>query len=93
MAAGMVAAIVIAGAHWRYHPTISVRHSPVASPDPHRILAIVPLIADQRYYGEDPGRFRGAYGAVGANGPPKPRMRIAKIRCPKDIPNVKPTMT
>jgi hypothetical protein len=30
----------------------------MTSPEPRRILAVVPLIPDQRYYGEDPARLR-----------------------------------
>ena len=67
--------------------------SPGVPPEPRRRLAVVPLIPDKRYYGESPASLRRAYGPVSANGPPKSRIRIAKIRCPKHIPNVKPTLT
>jgi len=34
-------------------------HTSVAAPDPRRRLAVVPLIPNQRYYGESPARVRG----------------------------------
>src|ERR1035438_6030462 len=37
----------------KLHQTI-----PRASPEPRRSLPVVPLIGDQRYYGEAPGRLR-----------------------------------
>jgi hypothetical protein len=35
-----------------------------ASPDPRRRLAVVPLIREQRYYGESPARVRRGHGGV-----------------------------
>jgi hypothetical protein len=40
-------------------------------PDTRRSLPVVPLIPDQRYYGEVPGRFRGGSGAARWYGPPR----------------------
>ena len=37
-------------------------------PEPRRSLAVVPLIANQRYYGETPARLRRGYGGVGGRG-------------------------
>jgi hypothetical protein len=48
------------------HPTLLG-----AAPEPRRSLPVVPLIRDQRYYGEAPARLRRAYGPAGVNGPPE----------------------
>ena len=58
------------------------RHQPLprASPEPRRSLAVVPLIQDQRCYGETPARLWRNERAAGDAIPPVPP-RIAK--CPK----------
>src|ERR1017187_1518459 len=45
--------------HSSRSPRLSGRPSPPTGPSPPRSLAVVPLIADKRYYGETPGALRG----------------------------------
>jgi len=46
------------------HSRLQARMLAGASPDTRRSLPVVPLIADQRYYGEVPASIRRAYGPV-----------------------------